>query len=318
MFLQKGTELVSGPIPAPLPPDLLTEPELIDHWDQGLPLASILVPTYNHEHFLDDCMSGILGQRSRFPFEVIIRDDASTDATSRKAFWYATEWPRIVRVLQEGRRSYPVVKPLARLIPEAQGKVIFLCDGDDYWTDDSFVQTGMEKLSANSEISMYETSCVHIRDGRVIGASRPGYGETRCMALKRSCIDVDELSDITSRIRSGTLLLLQMAHESGEVMRSTQVTGVYRLHEGGVTAAKRTDDAFRWKVERFSAALELREYCRRRGNEQSRKYWDMRLAMVCFDTLDHRVSLLRGAVSATSKKLRLAINKVKRISRGWS
>ena len=302
-------------IPAPRPPVALSENELFDQWDRSLPLASVLVPTYNHEHFFDDCMSGILGQRSRFPFEVIIRDDASTDATLRKALSYAMNWPRIVRVLQEECRTWPDVKPLARLIPEARGEVIFLCEGDDYWTDDNYVQTGMEKLSENMEVSMYETSCVHIRDGMVVGASRPGYGETRCLALMRSCIDLDELADITSRIVSGSLLLVQMAHESGEVLRSSQVTGVYRLHQGGVTAVKRSDDGVRWQVEQFSAALELREYCRRRGNEQSRKYWDMRVANVCLKALDNRGSLLRALSFIGKKFQRLALLKVKRLFR---
>lgn len=308
-------ESVTRGIPAPRPPGALTENELIDPWDRSLPLASVLVLTYNHEHFFDDCMSGILGQRSRFPFEVIIRDDASTDATSRKALSYAMNWPRIVRVLQEEYRTWPDVTPMPTLIQESRGEMIFLCEGDDYWTDDNYLQTGMEKLSENREVSMYETSCVHIRDGMVVGASRPGYGETRCMALRRSCIDLDELTDITSRIVSGSLLLLQMAHESGEVLRSSQVTGVYRLHERGVAAVKRADDAVRWRVEQFSAALELREYCRRRGNEQSRKYWDMRLAKVCLETLDNRGSLLRAVIFTGKKFRRLALRKVKRLFR---
>ena len=135
------------------------------------------------------------------------------------------------------------------------------------------------------------------------------------MAVRRSCLDLDELSDITSRVVSETLVILQMAHDGGEVLRSSQVTGVYRFHERGVTAVKRADDALRWKVEQFLAALELREYCRRRGNEQSRKYWDMRLAKVCLETLDNRGSLLR-AVSFTGKKFRrLALRKVKRLFR---
>ena len=116
---------VTREIPAPRPPVALPENELIDRWDRSLPLASVLVATYNHEHFLDDCMSGILGQRSRFPFEVIIRDDASSDATSQKAISYAMNWPRIVRVIQEECRTYPDVKSSAILISEARGEVVF-------------------------------------------------------------------------------------------------------------------------------------------------------------------------------------------------
>ena len=140
-------ESVTRGIPAPRPPGALTENELIDRWDRSLPLASVLVLTYNHEHFFDDCMSGILGQRSRFPFEVIIRDDASTDATSRKALSYAMNWPRIVRVLQEEYRTWPDVTPMPTLIQESRGEMIFLCEGDDYWTDDNYLQTGMEKIT---------------------------------------------------------------------------------------------------------------------------------------------------------------------------
>lgn len=45
------------------------------------PLCSICIANYNGEHVLVDCIDSVLAQRGGIPFEIIIHDDASTDAS---------------------------------------------------------------------------------------------------------------------------------------------------------------------------------------------------------------------------------------------
>ena len=42
-------------------------------------LVSICCITYNHEKYIRDAIEGFLMQKTDFPFEVLIHDDASTD-----------------------------------------------------------------------------------------------------------------------------------------------------------------------------------------------------------------------------------------------
>ena len=43
--------------------------------------VSVLVTTYNHEKYIRQCLDSMTGQKTDFPFEIIVRDDCSTDGT---------------------------------------------------------------------------------------------------------------------------------------------------------------------------------------------------------------------------------------------
>ena len=45
------------------------------------PLVSIICSTYNHGLYISQCLDGFLMQKTNFPFEILIHDDASTDNT---------------------------------------------------------------------------------------------------------------------------------------------------------------------------------------------------------------------------------------------
>lgn len=44
-----------------------------------IPLVSIECLVYNHAPFLRHCLDGFVMQKTDFPFEAIVHDDASTD-----------------------------------------------------------------------------------------------------------------------------------------------------------------------------------------------------------------------------------------------
>ena len=46
------------------------------------PLVSICCITYNHKEYIRDALDGFLSQRTDFPYEILINDDASTDGTA--------------------------------------------------------------------------------------------------------------------------------------------------------------------------------------------------------------------------------------------
>ena len=44
-------------------------------------MVSVLLVTYNHERFIERALSSIAMQRLDAPFEVVVSDDSSSDAT---------------------------------------------------------------------------------------------------------------------------------------------------------------------------------------------------------------------------------------------
>jgi len=61
------------------------------------PTLSIICLTYNHAAFIRKTLDSFLQQETDFPFEVIVHDDASTDATAAIIAEYAARYPGIVK-----------------------------------------------------------------------------------------------------------------------------------------------------------------------------------------------------------------------------
>ena len=53
------------------------------------PLVSVSVTAYQHKFFINECLDGILMQKTDFPFEIIIGEDESKDGTREICIEYA-------------------------------------------------------------------------------------------------------------------------------------------------------------------------------------------------------------------------------------
>jgi glycosyltransferase involved in cell wall biosynthesis len=121
------------------------------------PLVSICCITYNHIHFLDQCIKGFLMQKTNFPIEILIHDDASTDGTTELIKTYVAKYPEIIKPTYQKENQFSKGKRITPiLIQKAQGKYIALCEGDDYWTDPFKLQKQVDFLEGNVEYGMCE------------------------------------------------------------------------------------------------------------------------------------------------------------------
>jgi glycosyltransferase involved in cell wall biosynthesis len=65
-------------------------------------LASVGILCYNQEQYIRQTIEAALNQRTSFPFEVWIGDDASSDDTRKIAEEYERSHPEIVKLLPKG------------------------------------------------------------------------------------------------------------------------------------------------------------------------------------------------------------------------
>jgi len=94
-------------------------------------LLSIIVPVYNVQEFLDDCVKSILNQRMT-DFELILVDDGSPDECPRKC----DEWARKdlkVKVIHKKNGGLSDARNYG--IANAKGDYIWLVDSDDLITE---------------------------------------------------------------------------------------------------------------------------------------------------------------------------------------
>jgi glycosyltransferase involved in cell wall biosynthesis len=131
--------------------------------------VTVACAAYNHEKYISRAIEGFLKQKTSFPVEIIIHDDASTDKTAQIIKEFASEHPElIVPVLQtENQFSKKQGSIYPRFIfPLAKGKYIALCDGDDYWIDPNKLQKQVSFLEKNPDFSI----CFHkvriLKEGR--------------------------------------------------------------------------------------------------------------------------------------------------------
>lgn len=66
--------------------------------ENSLPLVSVVVLTYNQAVYIGRAMDGILSQKTDFPFEILVGDDASTDGTGEILQEYAKKYPGRIRL----------------------------------------------------------------------------------------------------------------------------------------------------------------------------------------------------------------------------
>lgn len=125
-------------------------------------LVSVCCITYNQEQYIREAIEGFLMQKTNFKYEVIIRDDASTDATANIIREYEEKYPDIIKPIYEetnkGVNELNFV--LKNLFEKAQGKYIALCEGDDFWISEYKLQKQVDYLERNPECSF----CFHDAD----------------------------------------------------------------------------------------------------------------------------------------------------------
>lgn len=148
-----------------LSPDLPPQNVVMAGWTGG-PTVSICCLTYNQERYIRDALDGFLRQKTSFPFEILVHDDASTDGTADIVRAYAEAYPALfVTVLQAENQLSQGRQPAAILFSLAQGALMALCEGDDYWTDPEKLERQYLEMQSNPHADMCTHAAVTDRVG---------------------------------------------------------------------------------------------------------------------------------------------------------
>lgn len=220
------------------------------------PLVSIQCLTYNHEGYISDAINGFLIQKTDFPFEIIIHDDASTDLTAGIIRQYALKYPRLIKPIyqKENQFSQGKKQTIRNAIDELiEGKYIALCEGDDYWTDPLKLQKQVNFLESNQEYSACYTGATLINEKGVVLNENKHFGDssedelisgngtaiTCSIMFKR--IPLQEY--ISLNISSFDIFLWHLLGFYGKCKYLDSIeNSVYRIHSAGVWNGKRLRD----------------------------------------------------------------------------
>lgn len=233
----------------------ITQEQIMQNWNSEIPLVSISCITYNHEPYIAQALNGFLMQKTSFPFEVLIHDDASTDRTADIIREYEKKFPNLIKPIYQKKNQYS--KGFTSVsatwnFPRAQGKYIALCEGDDYWIDENKLQMQVDFLENNPEYGMcfHDAVVVNELENEVDSFSyhviEKDYSATELfenwvvptasMLFKKEILCY-KLADRKNFI-AGDIVLVEQACVYGKVHGFKKKMSVYRIQENGLTWSK--------------------------------------------------------------------------------
>jgi len=128
------------------------------------PLVSVSVMTYQHVNYIQQCLDGILMQKTNFPVEILVGEDGSTDGTRELCVDYAKKYPDRIRLFLHHRENNIKINgiPTGRFnylynLFSSRGKYVAFCEGDDYWTHPGKLQRQVDFLENNPDYGMVST-----------------------------------------------------------------------------------------------------------------------------------------------------------------
>lgn len=214
--------------------------------------------TYNQKDFIRDALDGFVMQKTSFPFEVVVHDDASTDGTTDIVVDYAQKFPDIITpmVEQENQWQKGGLKHIIDIMNDKhrRAQYIAFCEGDDYWTDPQKLQRQVDFLDSHPDHSMcfhsakkkYETNakawidCEHIQDKDYdptdvfVNWTVP----TASVLCRKEAMDFYANLKHPERIQNYDIFIILSCAMIGKIRGMHEQMSVYRIQGEGLTYNK--------------------------------------------------------------------------------
>ena len=154
-----------------------------------MPTLSIIIPVYNSEKYLKQCLDSILAQASD-DFEILLIDDGSTDFSGKLCDEYASRYNNIY-VFHEKNRGVSAARNKG--IERAQGEYVIFVDSDDWLeknalsflmaqeSDVDLIFYGSSFHSVNGNVTLYSPNlCIchgfsEVQEGMIDLITNPKY-----------------------------------------------------------------------------------------------------------------------------------------------
>lgn len=118
-------------------------------------MVSVMCKAFNHEKYIRQALDSFVMQKTDFPFEIVVHDDASTDGTADIIREYERKYPDIIKPIYQTENQYSQGKnPSEFMLPIMRGKYVALCEGDDYWTDDTKLQKQVDYMESHPDCTL--------------------------------------------------------------------------------------------------------------------------------------------------------------------
>lgn len=125
---------------------------------------SIIVPVYNVENYLEECLTSLIKQKTNYKYEIIAVNDGSADNSATILKKYSQN----IKIINQSNQGLSAARNAG--IKIASGEYISFVDSDDYVSDD-YVET-LLKVAKNKNVDMIKCNYYIFNDNGVIDSSR--------------------------------------------------------------------------------------------------------------------------------------------------
>lgn len=211
-------------------------------------LISVIVPVYNAERYLDECIEGIVGQ-GYADFELILVNDGSSDSSGEICRRHAGKDSRII-VIDKTNGGVSAARNTA--LDAAHGKWIIFSDADDYYLPGAFEKLISATTSA-PDIDMAVGSHLRLENGKTsypatqkADMSRSAMGAMTHFALwgyifRKDIIDRYSIRfDTSLALSEDRLFMTEFAIRARAIAMIAEPVYVYRIHPA--SACRRAKD----------------------------------------------------------------------------
>lgn len=209
--------------------------------------------TYNHENYIREAIESVLMQNLEGDMELVISNDCSTDNTDAIINEIIESHPKgkLIRYFSH-QQNLGMMPNFIFALKQCSGEYVALCEGDDYWTDESKLQKQIVFLDNNKEYSGCFHNVIVInelipnfkpkpwrvydkQDFELIDTfSKVTLFHTCSFVFRTNLLEIPEWFD---KIISGDRALFSLIASKGKLRLVNTEMAVYRRNENGVTSS---------------------------------------------------------------------------------
>ncbi|CVI73545.1 Putative glycosyltransferase EpsE [Clostridiales bacterium CHKCI001] len=124
---------------------------------------TVAMLTYNHEKYIEKAIQSVLEQKTEYPVQLVIGEDASTDATADIIRMYKQKYSDKIQAILR-TKNIGIKANSLDVLRQCQGDYVAYLEGDDYWTDPYKLQKQVDFLERHSDYVAVYHKCEIINE----------------------------------------------------------------------------------------------------------------------------------------------------------
>ncbi len=113
---------------------------------------SVVVPVYNVEDYLEECVHSVLAQTYK-NVEIVLADDGSTDSSPELCDRLSREYPGIIKSVHKKNGGLSSARNFG--IRHACGDYVMFLDSDDFWDDKNALSELVGRIELGADVVCY-------------------------------------------------------------------------------------------------------------------------------------------------------------------